>query len=105
MTNQKQIIIVGCGRAGAELANRLSAAGHLVTVIDVRETAFDNLAPEFRGHVIEGEVLSRNVLVNAGVSQTDAFAVLTNSDALNAVVGHIARTIYHVPNVVVRNYD
>lgn len=105
MSNSMQIIIVGCGRAGAELANRLSAAGHLVTVIDVRESAFDNLSPDFRGHVIEGEVLSRNVLLNAGVDKSDAFAALTNSDALNAVVGHMARTIYKVPNVVVRNYD
>ena len=30
---------------------------------------------------------------------------MTNSDAVNAVVGHVARTVYNVHNVVVRNYD
>src|SRR3970282_11551 len=32
-------------------------------------------------------------------------AAVTNSDSLNAVVGHLARQIYHVPNVLARNYD
>jgi trk system potassium uptake protein TrkA len=30
---------------------------------------------------------------------------VTNSDTLNAVVAHAARTIFNVPNVVARNYD
>ena len=30
---------------------------------------------------------------------------MTNCDPLNAVVAQIARTIYNVPHVVVRNYD
>lgn len=98
-------IIVGCGRAGAELANRLARAGHWVTVIDVAAEAFDNLAPDFRGHVIEAEVLNRDVLVNAGIREADSVATLTNSDTLNAVIGHLARTEFHVPRVVVRNYD
>src|SRR5690606_3955132 len=71
-------IIVGCGRAGAELANRLARAGHWVTVIDVAAEAFDNLAPDFRGHVIEAEVLNRDVLVNAGIREADSVATLTN---------------------------
>jgi trk system potassium uptake protein TrkA len=34
-----------------------------------------------------------------------ALATVTNSDAVNAVVAHVARTVYAVPNVVARNYD
>jgi trk system potassium uptake protein TrkA len=98
-------ILVGCGRAGAELANRLARAGHSVTVIDVDPKAFDNLATDFRGHIIEAEVLNRDVLANAGVAEADCVATLTNADALNAVVAHIARTVYNVPRVVARNYD
>lgn len=98
-------MIVGCGRAGAELANRLARAGHGVTVIDVTDVAFLNLASDFRGYLVAGEVLNQEVLVNAGIDQVDYFATMTNSDALNAVVGHIAATIFHVPQVVTRNYD
>ena len=32
-------------------------------------------------------------------------AAVTNSDALNAVVAHVARTLYNLPIVVCRNYD
>ena len=98
-------IVVGCGRAGAELANRLSRSGHYVTVIDVAADAFLNLAADFRGHIIQAEALNRDVFVNAGVERADCVATLTNSDPLNAVLGHIAATIYNVPRVVVRNYD
>jgi trk system potassium uptake protein TrkA len=98
-------MIVGCGRAGAELANQLARAGHNVTVIDVTDKAFLNLDSDFRGHLVEGEVLNRDVLANAGIAQANCLATMTNSDALNAVVGHIATTVYHVPHVITRNYD
>jgi trk system potassium uptake protein len=98
-------MIIGCGRAGAELANRLARTGHAVTVIDVTDTAFLNLASDFRGHLVEAEVLNRDVLANAGIEQVDCVATMTSSDAVNAVVGHIASTVYHVPQVVTRNYD
>jgi trk system potassium uptake protein TrkA len=98
-------MIVGCGRAGAELASQLARAGHAVTVIDVTNQAFLNLANDFRGHLVEEEVLNRDVLANAGIAQMDCLATMTNSDALNAVVGHIAATVYRVRHVVTRNYD
>lgn len=99
------IIVVGCGRVGAELAYRLYQKGHQVTVIDQLDTAFDNLPPDFRGRMVEEEVLNQDVLRRAGIEQADGLAAVTNSDSVNAVVAHVARTAYHVPNVVVRNYD
>ncbi len=99
------IIVVGCGRVGAELAYRLYKRKHQVTVIDQVASAFDNLPPDFHGHTVEGEVLYQDVLSRAGIEHADGLAAVTNSDSLNAVVAHIARTVYHVPNVVVRNYD
>ena len=30
---------------------------------------------------------------------------MTNSDSVNAVVAHVARVVFRVPKVVVRNYD
>ena len=54
-----RIIIVGCGRLGAELAHRLFQRGHDVTVIDQVDAAFDNLHPLFRGRTVEGEVLNQ----------------------------------------------
>jgi len=99
------IVIVGCGRVGAELAFRLYQHGNRVSVIDHSSLAFDNLNPDFRGHLVEGEALNRDVLKRAGIENADAFAAVTNSDPLNAVVAHLVRIVYNIPNVVARNYD
>ncbi len=99
------IIVVGSGRVGSELAYRLFQRGHRVTVIDPTRASFDNLPPDFRGQTIEGEALNQDVLRRAGIAQAEGLAAATNSDSTNAVVAHVARTVYHVPNVVVRNYD
>jgi trk system potassium uptake protein TrkA len=99
------VIVVGCGRMGAELCYQLYKLGHNVTVMDVVPSAFNNLAPDFVGRKVEGEILAREVLHRAGIEQADGLAAVTNSDSFNAVVGHLARTVYHVANVVVRNYD
>ncbi len=99
------VIVVGCGRVGASLAYRLFQAGHQVSVIDRNAEAFLNLPTDFNGRLHEGDTLTQEVLIRAGIETADALAVVTNSDALNAVVGHVAREEYKVPTVVARNYD
>lgn len=98
-------IIVGCGRVGAELCYHLFKSGHQVVVVDSRRDSFNRLHPDFRGRTLEGEGLAESVLERAGIHEADGLAAVTNSDTLNAVVAHVARTFYNVPNVVARNYD
>lgn len=98
-------IVVGCGRVGAELCYHLFKSGHQVVVVDSRREAFNRLHPDFRGRTLEGEGLAESVLERAGIEEADGLAAVTNSDTLNAVVAHTARTFYNVPNVVARNYD
>ena len=97
--------VIGCGRVGSELAFRLYKNEHKVVVIDKSREALNSLPPEFRGRTIEGDVLAEQVLARAGIAEADGIAIVTNSDTLNAVVGHIASTIYKVPVIVTRNYD
>jgi len=99
------VIIVGCGRVGAELALLLSRRGHDVTVIDHVGSSFGHLDPAYRGRTIEAEPLAEGVLEKAGIREAQALATVTDSDPVNAVVAHVARTVYGVPNVVARNYD
>jgi len=99
------VIVVGCGRVGAELAFLMSRRGHEVTVIDHVGSSFSHLDPDYRGRTIEAEPLAEGVLEKAGVREAQALASVTNSDAVNAVVAHVARNTYGVANVVARNYD
>jgi trk/ktr system potassium uptake protein len=99
------VIVVGCGRVGADLAGRLSRGGHEVTVIDHVGSSFEHLDPAYRGRTIEAEPLGESVMKNAGAERADALAAVTNSDAVNAVVARIARNVFRVPIVVSRNYD
>jgi trk system potassium uptake protein TrkA len=90
---------------GAELATRLFRRGHEVSVIDDNGMAFSKLPADFEGRINEGDAVNRDVLHRSGIEKADAVAAVTDSDVLNAVIGHLARTYFHVPNVVVRNHD
>jgi trk system potassium uptake protein TrkA len=98
-------VIIGCGRVGAQLADRLNKRGHNISIIDHIPSAFNNLPLDFLGRTIEGEALNQTVLHRAGIEKADGLVAVTNSDSLNAVVAHIARTVYKIPNIVVRNFD
>ena len=53
------MIVVGCGRVGAELASRLHQKGHKVTVIDQTANSFNTLPADFLGRTVEGEALNQ----------------------------------------------
>jgi len=98
------VIIVGCGRVGVELALSLCQR-HVVTVIDINAHAFDRLGSDFRGRTVQGEGFDREVLKRAGIENADALAAVTTSDNVNVVVARIARDLYHIPRVVARVYN
>ena len=99
------ILIVGCGRVGAGLANALIERGHSVTVVDKDALAFEKLGEKFKGQAILGVGFDRDVLLKAGIQQADGLAAVTASDEANVVVARIARDIFHVPKVVARLFD
>ncbi len=100
-----KIIVVGCGRIGAELAYNLFQRGHQVSVVDEVVSSFNNLPSDFQGRMQEGDAMNQDILMRAGIEHCDALAAVTNNDALNAVVARIAQTEYKIPNVVARNYS
>jgi trk system potassium uptake protein len=100
-----KIIIVGCGRVGAELAQSMSRAGHEVAIVDVKAAAFDRLGASFRGRTVVGVCFDRDALLRAGIESAEAFAAVTSSDNANALAARIARDKFAVPRVVARIYD
>jgi trk/ktr system potassium uptake protein len=99
------IVIMGCGRVGAELTVQLSKAGHSVAIVDKRPQAFDRLPPGFEARTIVGLGFDRETLEEAGIKEADAFVAVSNGDNSNIVSARIAREHYHVPKVVARIYD
>ena len=98
-------IIVGCGRAGAGLADQLARAGHDVRVIDISTQAFNRLDAGFPGQAIRGDGTDEDVLRRAGADSADYFFSLTEGDNRNALAAQLARDALRVPHVVAKIND
>ena len=100
-----KVIIMGCGRAGAQLASLLDADGHQVTVLDKDAYSFRRLPPTFNGTALVGNGIDQEVLKKAGIEEADAFFALTEGDNRNVMAAQIAKHIFNVPRVICRIYD
>jgi trk system potassium uptake protein TrkA len=100
-----RVIIVGCGRVGAQLANALSAERHDVVVIDRNPQSFSRLARTFSGRMLTGVGFDRDILQKADIEGADALAATTDKDNVNIVVAVTAKEHFKVPHVVARIYN
>ena len=57
------VIIVGCGRVGSQLATMLSENNANVCVVDRKAEALSNLSRNFNGTTLQGEGFDEGVLV------------------------------------------
>lgn len=100
-----RVVVMGCGRVGASLADALSRLGHEVAIIDRDDSAFHRLSPEFSGERVLGMGFDRDVLLRAGIEHADAFAAVSSGDNSNIISARVARETFGVPRVVARIYD
>jgi trk system potassium uptake protein TrkA len=99
------IVIMGCGRVGSSLARSLEKRDHTVAVIDIEVEAFRRLGPDFAGKTVKGVGFDREVLLEAGIEQADAFAAVSSGDNSNILSARVVRETFSVDNVVARIYD
>jgi len=99
------VIIVGCGRVGAELAKLLSGEGHDVVVIDKKQEAFKRLGDTFNGLTMVGNGFDLALLKQVGIEKADAFCAVTDGDNTNLISAQVAKKIFSVPKVFARVYD
>lgn len=99
------VVIMGCGRAGSQLARRLAADGYEVAIIDKNPVAFHVLGTDFKGKMVTGIGFDREVLIEAGIEMADAFIAVSSGDNSNIVSSRIAKTTFRVPKVITRIYD
>ncbi|CAN5590781.1 hypothetical protein BH20CHL6_BH20CHL6_00670 [soil metagenome] len=98
-------VIVGCGRVGATLAERLARTGNEVTVVDLNAEAFGRLAPDFAGQAIRGDGTDEDVLRRAGAEGADYFFALTEGDNRNILAAQLAAENLAVTNPVAKIND
>lgn len=99
------IMIVGCGRVGSQLALLLSQEGHNVTIIDKSQDAFKRLGGTFNGVQALGNGFDEKLLKELKIERADAFVSVTSGDNTNLMASQIAKKIFKVPRVIARVYD
>jgi trk system potassium uptake protein TrkA len=99
------IIIVGCGRLGSYLANRLSRDGHSVVAIDINKSAFDALSEEYSGFRMEGDATEFGLLKQAKADMADLLIATTGEDNVNLMVAQVAKRLFDVQRVMARVFQ
>lgn len=97
------VIITGGGRTATQLAITLLASGHQVRLIEHHRNLLAHLHHELPTEVIyEGIPTDPAVLEQAGISQAQAIAAVTTSDADNLAICFLAREKYQVTRTIAR---
>lgn len=99
------ILVIGCGKVGARLADMLSAEGHAVSVVDRNEANFSLLSDDYDGMKTCGVPMDQDVLKKAGIESCDAVAAVSPDDNVNIMVSEVAQKIFGIQHVVARIYD
>ena len=86
-----KIIIVGCGKVGTSLAERLSQEGHDLVLVDLSAEKIDDVSSRFDAMGIVGNGASFTVQTEAGVEDADLFIAVTGADELNLLCCLIAK--------------
>jgi len=103
--NGLYIVIVGCGRLGTFLANRLSHEGHSIVAIDCDGANLEGLSAEFSGFRITGDGTEFAVLKEAKTDRADVVIATTCEDNVNLMVCQVAKKVLHVPTVIARVFE
>ena len=100
-----QVLIVGCGRLGAMVAQVLIDRGDRVTIVDTDAENLRRLTERPGLSMIVADGTSNEDLRRAGVESTDVFISLTAQDTVNALASQTAQLTFGVGKVVCRIND
>jgi len=99
------IVIVGCGRVGAALAETFDRGGHRVVILDISTRAFDRLSGSFGGEAVRGDGTDEDVLRRAGAEDADLFIALTEGDNRNIMATQLAGEALGARRVIAKIND
>jgi trk system potassium uptake protein len=97
------VVIVGGGRTGSQLAEKLLESGHTVRLIDHRQNVLERLKHELPAEVVvAGDGSSPAALEAAGIAQAQVLAAVTEEDEANLVIASLAKYEFGVMRVIAR---
>ena len=99
------IVIVGCGRVGAALAETFDRGGNRVVILDVSTRSFEKLPSSFGGEAIRGDGTDEDILRRAGAEDADLFIALTEGDNRNIMAAQLAVEALSAKRVVAKIND
>jgi len=100
-----KVMIVGCGRVGSVLANRLDEAKHHVVVLDRNQQAFRRLSETFSGERIVGNGLIEDYVRPTLQEKTDMLFAMTDKDNINLMIVQKVKRHFQVGRVVAVVHD
>ena len=77
------IIIAGGGKIGRTLARQLTSEGHDITIIDLDPQVLESAQEHFDAMTFSGNCASMEVLLGAGVKESDLLIATTGEDEVN----------------------
>jgi len=86
------ILIVGAGVVGANLAEELSQSGHNVSIVDRDAAVVRRLSDRMDVLAISGNAGQPSVLRKAGIENAEMVIAVTNIDEINLVICMLAHT-------------
>jgi NhaP-type Na+/H+ or K+/H+ antiporter/Trk K+ transport system NAD-binding subunit len=97
----KRVLIVGGGRIGRELADRLEDRDEEVVIVEKDPDVIERLRSD--GYTVrEGDATDRDTLENAGIENARIVAVATADDDVNMLISQLAKNRFDVDRVIAR---
>jgi len=96
-----KITIAGAGRVGNVIARQLIKEKHDVTIVDINKDCIDTVSNSLDVLPVLGDAASAQVLLDAGVNESELMISVTNSDVVNLLICIVAKKI-GVKNTIAR---
>ncbi len=100
-----RVVIIGCGRVGSVLANRLDEEGHRVVVLDRNQQAFRRLRENFSGERSVGNGLVEEFVGPLLNEKNDLLFVSTDKDNINLMIAQWVKKKCQVDRVIAEVHD
>ncbi len=100
-----RVLIIGCGRVGSMLANRLDEEGHQVVILDKNQQAFRRLSEKFSGERRIGNGLVEEYVRPALKKEVDILFVMTDKDNINLMIAQWVKKKFSVKRVITEVHD